>query len=60
MTEQEQYEEAMETAAFLMEDGGLEPTSAFKQAASDAGIPEGPKMAEFVDYANSQLFGGLS
>lgn len=36
---------------WLKEDQALEPTSAFKQCAFDAGIQEGDDMAEFVTFA---------
>ena len=36
---------------WLKENDGWEPTSAFKQAASDAGIEEGDAMAEFIAFA---------
>jgi hypothetical protein len=36
---------------WLKKDLGLEPKSAFKQAASDAGIEEGDSLAEFVEFA---------
>lgn len=42
-------------AAHLMMAEGVEPRSALKQAASDAGIPYGPEMEEFVRWAETQL-----
>ncbi len=37
---------------------GLEPRSALKQAACDAGIAEGDDLARFVDWAEGLMFGG--
>lgn len=38
----------------------LEPRSALKQAASDAGITYGPTMGEFVQWAEARLYGGTA
>lgn len=49
------YNDALRDAREMMEmAGGLEPTSALKQAASDRGIPYGPEMAAFVNWAFKQ------
>jgi hypothetical protein len=37
---------------------GLEPCSALKQAACDAGIAEGEDLARFVTWAEGIMFGG--
>lgn len=48
---------AYENALALM-DLGVEPVSAFKQAASDEGLPYGDLMALFVDWAEARFYGG--
>jgi len=56
-TKEEIYKKALNQSIKMMQDNeGLEPTSAFKQAASDHGIPEGEEMAEFVNHAGNFLF----
>jgi hypothetical protein len=50
------YTKAFNKAMYLLEQGvELEPKSAFKQTASDCGIPYGPEMGEFVKWAMEQL-----
>ena len=46
--------ESILQAAYEMMEMGLEPRSALKQCANDAGIPYGDKMLEFVLWAESQ------
>lgn len=51
-----QYAVALSNARRMMDDcEGLEPTSALKQAGSDAGIPYGDEMGAFVRWAYAQL-----
>lgn len=51
------YEGALNDALDMLDDSEqLEPTSALKQAASDKGIPYGPEMGKFVEWARKQLF----
>ena len=49
------YLTALDQAIAMMEEG-LEPTSALKQAGHDNGIPYGPEMGRFGDWADRQLF----
>lgn len=49
----ENWESILHAACEMM-DMGLEPRSALKQCANDAGIPYGDKMQEFVKWAESQ------
>lgn len=49
------YIEALENARRTMEQlPGLEPRSAYKQAASDLGIPYGAEMGAFVEWAEKE------
>lgn len=47
--------QAILEASFEMMELGCEPRSALKQCASDAGIPFGEKMGEFVEWAEAQF-----
>ena len=50
------YSQAFRDAMQMMEKfEDLEPTSAFKQAASDLGIPEGEEMRKFVEWARKRI-----
>jgi hypothetical protein len=50
------YSQAFRDAMQMMEEfEDLEPTSAFKQAASDLGIPEGEEMRKFVEWARKRI-----
>lgn len=48
------YQRALREAQAMM-DAGCEPTSALKQAGSDAGIQYGEDMGRFVDWAHEQM-----
>jgi hypothetical protein len=59
--DEEKYEEIYSDALFFMDPAmgiDLEPTSAFKQAASDAGIPAGDEMGKFVTWARERYAPG--
>ena len=50
------YVKAYNDAVQMMKDfEGLEPTSAFKQSASDNGIKEGEEMKYFVEWCRKIL-----
>jgi hypothetical protein len=53
----EQFEQAFNQAVSMMRETPIEPTSAFKQSASDAGIEEGTAMGWFVELAWKKLYG---
>jgi hypothetical protein len=48
------YDQVIQDAVRYIE-VGLEPRSALKQAAHDAGIEFGPAMEKFVAYAEAKL-----
>ncbi len=53
------YEDILNDAIAMMEMyADLEPTSALKQCANDAGIEYGDAMQKFVDWAYLRLFDG--
>ena len=53
-----QFELAFKKAIEMMKEfEGLEPTSAFKQAATDFDIEEGEQLEAFVYLAEKKLFG---
>lgn len=50
------YPQVLDRACRMMQEiPGLEPTSALKQCASDAGIPEGERLAAFCLWAYAAL-----
>ena len=54
-----QFEMAFFAAINMMQEiEGLEPTSAFKQAARDHDIEDGAELEAFVALAHKKLFGG--
>ncbi len=49
------YITALNMAKDMLEATDIEPRSALKQAASDAGIPYGDDMGRFVEWAEEEL-----
>lgn len=54
--ERDLWRDALNAACDMLNHSEIEPRSALKQCASDAGVPYGEEMGKFVKWAEHELY----